>query len=82
KDLLSRLARFAGAWRVAPPGVVVAADDSLLMLHPMQTGEAEVHLRQPAALAEYPPGNLQSPSALTHRLQLTAGRTYLLEQRR
>lgn len=82
KDLLSRLARFAGAWRVAPPGVVVAADDSLLMLHPMQTGEAEIHLRRPAALVEYPPGDLQSPSALTHRLQLTAGKTYLLEQRR
>jgi hypothetical protein len=81
-DLISRLARLAGAWRVAPPGVVVAADDSLLMLHPMQTGEVEVRLRQPAALVEYPPGNLQSPAALTHRLPLTAGQTYLLEQRR
>ena len=81
-DLLSRLARLAGAWRVAPPGVVVAADDSLLMLHPMQTGEVESRLRRPAALAEYPPGDLQSPSALTHRLQLTAGHTYLFEQRR
>jgi hypothetical protein len=81
-DLLSRLARLAGAWRVAPPGVVVAADDSLLMLHPMQTGEVEIRLRKPAALVEYPPGSLQSPSALSHRLPLTAGTTYLLEQRR
>lgn len=82
QGLLSRLARLAGAWRVAPPGVVAAADDSLLMLHPMQTGEVEIRLRKPAALAEYPPGSLQSPSALSHRLQLTSGRTYLLEQRR
>jgi hypothetical protein len=61
---------------------VVAADDSLLMLHAMQSGEIEVLLRHAAALTEVPPGDLQSPTGLKHRLQLTAGKTYLFEQRR
>lgn len=82
RGLISRLAGWAGAWRVAPPGTVVAADDSLLMLHAMQSGEIEVLLRHAAALTEVPPGDLQSPTGLKHRLQLTAGKTYLFEQRR
>lgn len=82
KDLISRLARLAGAWRVASPGVVVAADDNLLMLHPMQTGEVDIRLRQPAALMEYAPGHLRTQAALTHRLQLAAGKTYLFDQKR
>jgi hypothetical protein len=83
RDFISRLARLAGAWRVAPPGAaVVAADDSLLMLHAMQSGELAVRLRRPAALIEFPEGALRTPPGLEHRLQLEAGRTYLLEQRR
>ncbi len=82
RQLISRLARLSGAWRVAPPDVAVAADDALLMLHPMKSGEVEVQLRRPASLVEIPPGDLRTERGIRHRLALVAGRTYLFRQER
>ncbi len=67
---------------MAAPGTVVAADDNLLMLYPVRSGDLEVHLRRAAALLEFPDGGLRSPLGLVHRLPLNAGRSYLLEQKR
>lgn len=76
RDLISRIAAFAGAWRVAPPGNVVAADGHLLMIHPLASGEIDVDLGQPVALRELPPGG-QLARAQMHRLAVEAGRTVL-----
>jgi hypothetical protein len=79
RDLISRLAAYAGAWRIAPPGTVVAADVRLLMLHALTTGEVEIDLNREAALRELPPGTRSLPTARRHRLSLEAGRTALFD---
>ena len=80
RETISRLAGYAGAWRVAPADNVIAADEEILMVHPLKAGKVEVTLKRAAALEELPPGNLTSPKALTHTLDLDAGRTYLFKQ--
>lgn len=80
RDAISRLASYAGAWRVSPPGNVIAADNQILMIHPLIDGKVEVNLKKEAVLTEMPPGSLISPKVLKHRLDLKAGHTYLFEQ--
>lgn len=81
RDAISRLAAYAGAWRVAPPGNAIAADSEILMIHPLTDGKVELTLKKAAALWEVPPGRLTSVKALTHTVELKAGETYLFEQR-
>lgn len=80
-DAISRLAAYANAWRVSPPGNVIAADDQLLMIHPLTSGNIEVVLKSPAVLKEMEPGTNVSSAARSHTLNLTAGHTYLFEQK-
>ena len=82
RDAISRLAAYANAWRVSPPGNVIAADDQLLMIHPLTSGNIEVVLKSPAVLKEMEPGTIVSSAARSHTLNLTAGHTYLFEQQR
>ena len=82
RETISRLAAYADAWRVAPPGNVIAADREILMVHPLTNGTVEVVLKEAAALNEVEPGTLTSDKALKHTLNLKAGRTYLFEQRK
>jgi hypothetical protein len=77
---ISRLAAYADAWRVTPPGNVIAADTDILMIQPLTDGKVEVHLKQAAVLTELEPGILTSAKALKHTLDLKAGRTYLFKQ--
>jgi hypothetical protein len=77
RDLISRLAAFAGAWRVAPPGTVIAADSHVLMVHALSGGEIEIDLNREAALRELSPGTRTSPASRLHRLGLDAGHTLL-----
>jgi hypothetical protein len=77
---ISRLAAYADAWRVAPPGNVIDADTDILMIQPLTDGKVEVHLKQAAVLTELEPGILTSAKALKHTLDLKAGRTYLFKQ--
>lgn len=77
---ISRLAGYANAWRVAPPGNVIDADREILMIHPLTDGPVEVVLKEAAALNEVEPGTLTSGHALKHTLNLKAGRTYLFKQ--
>lgn len=77
---ISRLAGYANAWRVAPPGNVIDADREILMIHPLTDGPVEVMLKEAAALNEVEPGTLTSGHALKHTLDLKAGRTYLFKQ--
>lgn len=79
RDAISRLAAYAGAWRVAPPGNVIAAGGELLMIHPLKDGNVEVVPQTAAALRQVPPGDVASPKAAKHTLQLKAGTTYLFE---
>lgn len=79
---ISRLAAYADAWRVTPPGNVIAADIDILMIQPLTDGKVEVNLKQAAVLTELEPGILTSDKALKHTLNLKAGRTYLFEQRK
>ncbi len=81
RDAISRLAAYAGAWRVTPPGNAIAADSEILMIHPLTDGKVELTLKKAAALWEVPPGSLTSAKALTHTVELKAGKTYLFEQR-
>ena len=80
RETISRLAAYANAWRVAPPGNVIAADREILMVHPLTNGTVEVVLKEAAALNEVEPGTLTSDKALKHTLNLKAGRTYLFRQ--
>ncbi|MEI6425107.1 MAG: hypothetical protein WCP55_23055, partial [Lentisphaerota bacterium] len=80
RDAISRLAAYAGAWRVTPPGNAIAADTEILMVHPLKDGNVEVVLKEAAALNEVEPGSLTSSKALTHSLELQAGHTYLFKQ--
>jgi len=75
--MISRLAAFAGAWRVAAPGNVIAADKQILMVHPLKTGDVEIVLKKPSNLTDLETGIQKSPSALRHKLALEAGKTYL-----
>jgi hypothetical protein len=79
EDAISLLAAYAGAWRVAPPGIVIAAGGELLMIHPLKDGNVEVVPQTAAALLQVPPGDVASPKAAKHTLQLKAGTTYLFE---
>jgi len=79
RDAISRLAAYAGAWRVAPPGNVIAAGGELLMIHPLKDGNVEVVPQTAAALRQVPPGDVASPKAAKHTLPLKAGTTYLFE---
>jgi len=79
RDAISRLAAYAGAWRVAPPGNVIAANDEMLMLHPLKDGLVEVTTKHPAALRQLPPGDIATPKSATHTLTVKAGTTYLFE---
>jgi hypothetical protein len=79
-DAISRLAAYANAWRVSPPGNVIAADNQLLMIHPLTSGNIEVVLRSAAVLTEMETGTNVSSAATSHTLNLTAGHTYLFEQ--
>ncbi len=81
RDAISRLAAYANAWRVSPPGNVIAADDQLLMIHPLTSGNIEVVLKSPAVLKEMEPGTNVSSAATSHTLNLTAGHTYLFQQK-
>jgi hypothetical protein len=81
-DAISRLAAYANAWRVSPPGNVIEADDQFLMIHPLTSGNITVVLKSPAVLTEMEPGTNVSSLATSHTLNLTAGHTYLFEQRR
>ena len=79
RDAISRLAAYAGAWRVAAPGNVIAADGELLMIHPLKDGNVEVVPQTAAALRQVPPGDIASRKATKHTLNLKAGTTYLFE---
>ena len=81
-DVLNRrtihaLAQFAGAWGLSTSGYGIAADDNLLMIHPLQSGPVTVFLPCPAALREVPPGTIHMECAAQHQLTLKAGATYL-----
>ncbi len=77
RDLVSRLAAYANAWRVAPVNNVVAANGEILMIQPLYSGDIELVLKEPAGLTELPPGNLTSAPALRHKFKLESGHTYL-----
>jgi len=79
RDAISRLAAHAGAWRVAPPGNVIAAGGELLMIHPLKDGSVEVVPQTAAALRQIPPGDIASRKSTKHTLNLKAGTTYLFE---
>jgi hypothetical protein len=79
RDVISRLAFYAGAWRVAPPGNVIAADNQIMMIHPLKDGIIEVVPKIPSALRQIPPGDISSPKADSHKLELKAGSTYLFD---
>ena len=81
REMLSALAKEAGAWRLTDPGVVSSASENLIMLHPLKSGTFTVRLKKVAALEDCPPGNLKSESAKEHKLDLEAGQTYLLRLR-
>ena len=77
REVISRLAAYAGAWRVAPPGNVIAADSQIMMIHPLKDGIIEVVPKIPSALRQMPPGDIFSPKADIHKLDLKAGTTYM-----
>lgn len=77
RDMISRLASYAGAWRVAPPGNVIAADSQIMMIHPLRDGIIELVPKVPSALRQMPPGDIFSPKADIHKLDLKAGTTYM-----
>lgn len=79
REAISRLAADAGAWRVAPPGNVIAANEEMLMLHPLKDGPVEITPKHPAALRQLPPGDIAMPKSATHTLTVKAGTTYLFE---
>ena len=79
REVISRLAANAGAWRVAPPGNVIAADSQIMMIHPLKDGIIEVVPKVPSALRQMPPGDIYSPKAEKHQLELKAGSTYLFD---
>jgi hypothetical protein len=79
RAVISRLAAYAGAWRVAPPGNVIAADRQIMMIHPLKDGIIEVVPKVPSALRQMPPGDISSPKADSHKLELKAGSTYLFD---
>jgi hypothetical protein len=77
RNMIAALAKHAHAWRLTDPGTVSEATEDLIMLHPLAAGPVTVRLKAPAALVECEPGTRESASALTHRLDLPAGGTYL-----
>jgi hypothetical protein len=77
RDLVSRLAAYANAWRVAPVNNVVAANGEILMIQSLYSGDIELVLKELAGLTELPPGNLTSAPALRHKFKLESGHTYL-----
>jgi hypothetical protein len=79
REVISRLAAYAGAWRVAPPGNVIAADGQIMMIHPLKDGIIEVVPKVPSALRQMLPGDISSPKADSHKLGLKAGSTYLFD---
>lgn len=79
REAISRLAAYAGAWRVAAPGNVVVANDELLMLHPLNDGPVEITTKHPTALRQLPPGEIVTPESAMHSLTVKAGTTFLFE---
>ena len=58
---------------------MIAADQEMLMVHPLNSGKVEIMLKEPAALKELPPGTLFFPQAAKHTLDLKTGQTHLFE---
>lgn len=76
RSTIAALAEQAGAWRVAPPQYVVAANQDFLMLHPQMSGEVRISLKEPAALTEANGRLPAQPPAKEHLLNLQACQTY------
>ena len=80
------IARYSGAWAAVPPDNVFCANDEIVMLHPLHSGEVKITLEKPSPLRELPPANGDSLIDLsighTHTLAVEAGKTYLFERRR
>ena len=49
------------------------------MIHPSKDGNVEVAPKTAAALRQIPPGDIASPKATKHTLNLQTGTTYLFE---
>ncbi len=77
RQTIHALAEFTGAYRLSSSGYGVAADDNLLMIHPLQSGSVTVIMPHPAALREVPPGSINTDFSSQHKLRLKAGTTYL-----
>lgn len=76
--MISALAEFAGAWRLVEPGKAVCAGrDDFIMIHPLKSGLFDVTLKKPGRLVGFPPFTNISETALSHKLSLEAGNTYL-----
>ena len=82
REAISRLADWAGAWRMTPPGNAVVAADDFVMVQPMVGGKVELDLRSPAALREMQPGAVVSPSSPVHTLELEKDHVYFLQTER
>ena len=82
RQAISRLANWAGAWRMTPPGNAVVAADDFVMVQPMVGGKVELDLRSPAALREMSPGTVVSPRTSVHTLDLEKDHVYFLQTER
>jgi hypothetical protein len=78
RRLINNLARWSGLWVAAPPGHVVAANEKMFMIHPLESGEVTLDLARQVALKEVEPGRTYSvPAKRLHTLTLEAGHSYL-----
>jgi hypothetical protein len=79
REAISRLADWAGAWRITSPGNAVVAADDFVVVQSTVGGKVELDLRSPAALREMSPGTVFSPRSSVHTLELEKDHVYFLQ---
>jgi hypothetical protein len=77
RKMINKLAEYANAWRITPPGYGVAASNELLMVHPLKSGNVTLNMRKKVGLEKLPPNAFSLPPNEKHTVNMKAGETYL-----
>ncbi|MFN6045144.1 MAG: beta-galactosidase [Verrucomicrobiota bacterium] len=82
REAISRLAAWAGSWRMTSPGNAIVAAGDFVVVQSALGGKVELDLRSAVALKEMQPGTVVSPASSVHTLELEKDRVYFLQTER
>ncbi|XHR30552.1 MAG: beta-galactosidase [Chthoniobacteraceae bacterium] len=76
RNTINSITEYAHAWKIAPPGNVVAAGPNWISIQPLREGTVTLQTNRPVALKAIWPEEMSSPKGFNHPFKLQAGNTY------